>query len=326
MRRLLAVMVMLGLLLGAAACGGSDEGGSGGSAAGSTAADGGGSGDVKMALVVKTLSQPVWRDVAAGVREEAAKRGIEMSVEGGKSEEDIQGQINTIEDLLVKGVRALLVAPNGTGQLGPVLERAVAQGVPVVLIDTDIPDFDEKTTLVATDNYGTAKDLSERFVRALGGTAIAGILDYPNVSSVAERVRGTMDAIRGTNIRVVSTLAGDCDQTKALNSTTDMLQAHPEITAIFGECGNNATGAIQAIENAGKVPGKDIKVIGFDGTALELDAIAAGKELLSVSQDFPGIGARAVGAAVDALADRSVPKTIYVPARLITKDTVEQFK
>jgi ribose transport system substrate-binding protein len=104
------------------------------------------------------------------------------------------------------------------------------------------------------------------------------------------------------------------------------LQAHPDITAIFGQCGNNATGAIQAIENAGKVPGRDILVIGFDGTELELEAIAAGRELLSVSQDFAGIGARAVAAAVEALAGRTVEKTTYVPARLITKDNVGDFQ
>lgn len=277
------------------------------------------------ALILKTMANPVWQSVATGAKSWAKKHGVQLDVAAGKEEDDISGQIDVVENELVKNVDGIAIAPNGTTQLKPVLQKAVQEGVPVVLIDTDIPDFTQKTALVQTDSYGVSKTLSTAFAKELGNTGVAGILSYPGVTSVDLRVRGTKDAIKGTKIKVVSELAGDCLRSKALNATTDMLQAHPNITAIFGECGQNAVGAIQAIKLAGKKPGKDIKVIGFDGVAQELTAIKHGEEYATIYQDFPGLGSKALDAVRKATRKQSVPKTIYVPATTITRANVDKY-
>lgn len=292
------------------------------SASSNGGSDGGGE---RVGLVLKTLANPVWQGVEQGAKAEAEKRGVELEVEAGKTEADIQGQINAVENMLVKGVDAIAISPNGTGQLMPALQKAVDEGVPVVLIDTDVPNFDDKTALVVTDNKGVSRQLSERFVEELGGKAVAGVLTFPQVSPVELRVEGTKEAIAGTDVQIVSELTGDCLRNKAVNATTDMLQAHPDIDAIFGSCGQNAVGAIQAAKLAGRKPGEDIKIVGFDGVPQELDAIQAGEQFATVFQDFPGIGAQAIAAALDAKAGKEVPKELFVDAAIVTKENVGEY-
>jgi ribose transport system substrate-binding protein len=156
--------------------------------------------------------------------------------------------------------------------------------------------------------------------------AEAGVVSFPEVSDVELRVQGTKNVVEGSEIDVVAELGGNCERAKAVNVVTDMLQANPGISGIFGECGLNATGAIQAIKNSGKVPGKDIKVVGFDGNPEELAAIQSGEELATVLQDFPGIGAACVKVGTEAAQGKSVPKEVAVPATLITQANKDEFE
>lgn len=306
-----------------AGCGDDDD--DGGSANGSAQADSGDGDKPKVGLVLKTLANPVWQAVEKGAQTKADELGIELISEAGKTEADIQGQINIIEDLLTQGVDSIAIAANGTGQLRPALERAVDEGVQVVLIDTDVPDLD-RVTLVVTDNRGMSERISKDFVEQLGGKAVAGVLTFPEVSPVELRVQGTKDAIQGTDVKIVSELAGDCLRNKAVDATTDMLQAHSDMTAIFGECGQNATGAVQAIKNAGKTPGKDVQVIGFDGVPQEIQLVESGELFATVWQDFQGIGAKAVEAAVESEDGKEFPPELYVDGEVVTKANVGDFQ
>jgi len=74
------------------------------------------------------------------------------------------------------------------------------------------------------------------------------------------------------------------------------------------------------------VPGKDVKVLGFDCVPEELELINEGKEFASVWQDFPGIGAKATQIAVEAAEGKSFPPTVYVPAVIVTEDNAGEFE
>lgn len=325
-KRLITLLVALALAAFVAACGDDGHADSAGSSDGTTqAASDSGNKKPKVAIVHKTLANPVWQAVDQGAKEKADELGIELISKAGKTEEDIQGQINIIEDLTVQDVDVIVISANGTGQLRPVLQRAEQQGIKIILIDTDVPDI-PRETLVATDNQGMSKKISDALVQELGKKGDVGILTFPQVSSVEARVAGTKDAIEGTDLKVKSELAGDCLRNKAVNSTTDMLQANPQLVGIFGECGQNATGAVQAIKSAGKTPGKDVKVIGFDGVPQELDLIKNGEEFATVWQDFTGIGVKAIEVALGSFNGKKYDPITYVDGVVITKDNVDDFK
>ena len=280
---------------------------------------------ITIGVVPKTLQNPVWQGVIKGTEDEAkAKGNITIKASAPNNEEDITGQINKIQDLITQGVDALVVAPDGDS-LQPILQQAVNKGIPVVLIDTDIEGFTAKTAFVSSDQAGGAKAVTNAAVKALGSNAKGaevGLLDFPGNTTVQARVDAAKQVYEAAGAKVVSELPGKCDRATALNSTTDMLTAHPNIKAIFGGCGQGATGAALAVGNAKKT----VIVTGFDGITGEFKDIQDGTMLATILQDFPKIGAQSIDIAVAALNKQPVNKTDQIPGILITKDNLSKYQ
>jgi ABC-type sugar transport system substrate-binding protein len=286
---------------------------------------GGSSSGMKVGFTMKTFANPVWQAAQKGAEEEAEKLGVELIAKSGNSEENVEEQISIVESMLTQGVEAIVISPTGTGQMAPILERASGEGVKVVVVDTEVPNF-EPVTFVRTPETEMSEEVSEFLVENLEEGAETGILNYPEVSSVEERVEGTMNVLKGTKDSNVAELAGNCLRSKAVDSTTDMLQAHSGITGIFGSCGQNATGAVQAIKNAGLVPNKDVKVVGFDGVPEELELIESGELLGTVWQDFPGIGGAAVKAAVESTEGKTVEPEMLIKGAVLSQENEKEFE
>ena len=125
-------------------------------------------GNLNIAVIVKAVTSDYWKTVGAGV--EAAMKtdpSITASFLGPNEETDIEGQIRIIESQIASKVDAIAVAPSQADQVQPTLEKAVAAGIPVILIDTDITGFTNKAAFVGTDN---------KLGGQLGGEFIAGAL------------------------------------------------------------------------------------------------------------------------------------------------------
>ena len=116
-------------------------------------ATGGEAKPLNIAVIVKSVTSDYWKTVGAGV--EAAMKAdpsIKASFLGPNEETDIEGQIRIIESQISAKVDALAVAPSQADQVQPTLEKAVAAGIPVILVDTDLANFSKKSAFVGTDN------------------------------------------------------------------------------------------------------------------------------------------------------------------------------
>ena len=162
------------------------------------------------------------------------------------------------------------------------LQEAVDAGIKVILVDNDIPDWDGKTSVVATDNLAGGVLAGEFLAEQLEpGDTVAVLEGVAGAPSLEDRVTGFQEGL-GDGFEIVASLPTDCDQTKGLDAAQDILTANPDVTAIYGACGPPIIGALEAIASAGKT----IKVVGFDAGPDEVAAIVAGDQLASVAQ-FP---------------------------------------
>jgi ribose transport system substrate-binding protein len=117
-------------------------------------------------------------------------------------------------------------------------------------------------------------------------------------------------------LKVVAKQAADFDRTKSLNVMENMLQGNPDIQAVFAQNDEMALGAVEAIA----ATGRDILVIGFDGSADALQAVKDGKLSATIAQQFDLIGQKAVQTAAEVLQGKTVESSIPVPIKLVTKD------
>ena len=245
---------------------------------------------------------------------------VELIFAQGASGTDDEGEIAAIESMITQGVQAIAITPTSPN-VQDALQKAVDGGIKVVLIDNDIPDWDAKTSVVATDNKAGGVLAGEYLAGQLAeGDTIAILEGVAGAPSLVDRVTGFQEGL-GDGFDIVASLPTDCDQTKGLDAAQDILTANPDVTAIYGACGPPIIGAIEAAQAAGS----SVMLVGFDAGPDEVAAIVAGDQLASVAQFPAKMGSMGAQAALDAINGVDVPANIDTGTEMVTADNAADF-
>ncbi|WP_110928168.1 ribose ABC transporter substrate-binding protein RbsB [Bacillus massiliglaciei] len=269
--------------------------------------------DIKIGLSVSTLNNPFFVSLKDGVVQEAKKQG--MSVKVVDAQNDSAKQINDVEDLIQQGVDLLLINPTDSSAISSAVQSANSIGIPVITLDRSA-DKGKVEALVASDNVKGGEMAAEYIVKQIGENAqVAELEGVPGASATRERGKGFHN-IADSKLKVTAKQSADFDRTKGLTVMENIIQAKPDIQAVFAHNDEMALGAIEAINSSGK----DIMVIGFDGNDDALKAIEAGNLDATVAQQPQLIGKLAVDAGRDVIQGKKVEKNIAAPLKLVTKE------
>lgn len=285
-----------------------------------TGCGGAGAPDQKtVAASLLTKTHIFYQDMVAAMEEEAKARGLNLRIQ--YAEFDSPRQHNHIDTFIAQGADAILVAPTDSSEIAPAIEAANAAGIPVFTVDIAAHDA-EVVCHIASDNEAGGRMLAEYLVKQLDGSGKIAIIDHPTVASVQERTKGflaVVDAAPG--LEVVQRAPGMGQRDKAMRAAEDVLQAHPDLDAIFGINDDSALGALAAVESAGLE--NDIIIVGFDGTPEARTVIGEGKALKADAVQYPGeIGQVTIQTIAEHLEGKPVPKVRPVKVGLIDMDAV----
>jgi len=249
---------------------------------------------------------------------------VEIVYGQGKSATDIEGQIALIEKMVAQGVKGIAITPVDPS-VSTTLDKAVAAGVKVVLMDNSIPGWKNQTALATTNNLEAGKLAGGYLKTVLKDGDKLGILEgVPGVPALDDRVNGMLAGLKGVNADIVGKGATNCTEEKGINVAQDILTANPQLKAIYSACGPPAAGAAQAIKNA-KLD-HHIILVGFDFCCGEPEAIAAGMEDASVAQFPAKMSELGVDALIKAIKGEKVELLIDSGAALVTKENIANFK
>lgn len=281
--------------------------------------------DIKIGFITK-FPVPFFATMEDAARAYAAANpGVEIIFGQGTSATDIEGQIALIESMVTQGVQGIAVTPVDP-TVAPALDRAIAAGVKVVLMDNNIPDWNGRTALATTDNYAAGKIAGEYLKSVLEDGDTLGVLEgVPGVPSLDDRVNGMLDGLQGVEVEIVGRGATNCTEELGINVAQDLLTANPDLKAIYSACGPPAAGAARAIENAG-IANDAIVLVGFDFCCGEAEALAAGTEDATVAQFPAKMAELGVDALVKAIRGEQVESLIDSGAALVTKDNMADFQ
>ncbi|OEO30036.1 ABC transporter substrate-binding protein [Devosia insulae DS-56] len=255
----------------------------------------------------------------------AANPGVEIIYGQGTSATDIEGQIAQIESMVTQGVQGIALTPVDP-TVAPALDKAISQGVKIVLMDNSIPDWKGLTSLATTDNYAAGVIAGQYLKSVLKAGDTLGILEgVPGVPALDDRVNGMLEGLKGVEVKVVGRAGTNCTEELGINVAQDLLTANPDLKAIYAACGPPAAGAAQAIKNAG-IASDAIVLVGFDFCCGEAEALTAGIEDATVAQFPAKMAELGVDALVKAIRGDEVPLLIDSGAALVTKDTMSQFQ
>ena len=254
----------------------------------------------------------------------AAHPGVEIIFGQGTSATDIEGQIALIESMVTKGVKGIAITPVDP-TVASTLDKAVAAGIKVVLMDNSIPNWKGQTALATTNNLEAGKIAGGYLKSVLKSGDKIGILEgVPGVPALDDRVNGMLEGLKGVDVNIVGKGGTDCTEEKGINVAQDILTANPDLKAIYAACGPPAAGAAQAIKNANL--GRHVILVGFDFCCGESEAIAAGTEDASVAQFPARMAELGVDALVKAINGEKVESLIDSGAALVTKENMDKFK
>ncbi|EGO62847.1 ribose ABC transporter substrate-binding protein RbsB [Acetonema longum] len=299
-RVVLLVMVLSASLLLAAGCGGSKQEGTNKPVVG---------------LAVSTLNNPFFVDLRDGAKEAAAANGLELVVMDAQN--DAAKQMANIENLIQQKVSVIIVNPVDSKAVVPAVEAANKANIPVITVDRSAAGG-QVVSSIASDNVAGGKMAGQFIVDKLGGKGkVVELEGIPGASAAVERGTGFNQAAKAAaGITVVAKQPADFDRAKGMKVMENILQANPEINAVFAHNDEMALGALEAIKAANR---KDIMVVGFDATADAVKAVNDGTLAATVAQKPKDMGKISLETAKKVIAKESVQATIPVGLELVKK-------
>jgi ribose transport system substrate-binding protein len=279
-----------------------------------------------IALVLKTLNNPYFIEMQKGAREAAEKLGVNLIVQAAEREVDVEKQMQIIENLIQSKVAALCITPSGSREVVPAIVKANQANIPVLILDTRVDPETLRTSgariagFIGSDNLEGGREAGKYVAKKLGGKGKVAILEgIPGHETGDSRLKGFREIIaQHPGIEIVSSQTANWERDQGYNVFQNMLQAHPEIQALFACSDLMALGAVEAIAAAGR-SGKII-VVGFDAFTEAREAVQKGTMNATIAQSPAEIGKMAVENAWKTLRGEKIEQDVSLKVQLVAKD------
>jgi ABC-type sugar transport system substrate-binding protein len=268
-------------------------------------------------------AESLWRTAETdSIRNEAKNRNVDLKFSDAQG--DQAKQIAAIHNFITQHVDAIILAPKVETGWDQALKEAKDAHIPVILVDRGVKVGDDSlyATLIASDFVTEGQRAATELIKLLkakgnGPFNIVEILGTTGAAPAIDRKKGFDDvlAAQGSTFPIVLSQGGDFQRTKGKEVMEAFLKARKDIAAVYAHNDDMAIGAIQAIEEAGLKPGKDILVVSIDGIKAALQAIVDGKEN-AVVECNPLLGPAAFDAVDKAIKGEKMEKKTVVTDQL----------
>jgi galactofuranose transport system substrate-binding protein len=310
--RLIAAAALALLTAGLAACG-SPSGGGAAPASGAPT-------DTLTMGFSQVGAESGWRTAnTKSVQESATAAGVDLKFSDAQQKQE--NQIKAIRSFIQQRVDVIAFSPVVETGWDTVLQEAKRAKIPVILTDRSVDSADDSlyATFLGSDFIAEGKKAGDWLVQQYqGNTAPVSIVELQGTTGAApaiDRKQGFADAIAGApNLKVVASQTGDFTRSGGKQVMEAFLQSQPKIDVVYAHNDDMALGAIEAIEAAGKVPGKDIKIISVDAVKDGMQALSEGK-INFIVECNPLLGTQLMDLAKKVHAGQEVPK------RVVTEET-----
>lgn len=266
---------------------------------------------------------PFWAAVQRGAEERGKELGVNVVVLAPPTESDVAAQIAQIEDQLAKGVKGIVLAPTDPNALAPVVDEAIADGVPVVFVDTK--GINAGVTYIGTDNKaGAALAANHICANVAAGSEVAILQGIITQSTGKARADGAHDGLTACGLNIVAEQPANWDTAQALAVMENIITGHPNLKAVFASNDNMALGVIEALKSADMLD--QVFVVGFDANPNAADSVLAGDMAATVAQNPYNMGAFGVESIVKLMNGGTLDAVIDTGTVLVDTSNAADFQ
>jgi rhamnose transport system substrate-binding protein len=310
---------------------------------GSSSSSGGGD-KVTVAFVPKLQGIPYFEAMNTGGQKAAKDLGISW-VYKGSTTADPGAQTDIVKSLIQQKVSTLFVAPNDPDSMAPVLTDAKDKGVHVATSDTDAPNSPREVFVNQATAEGIGQGITDALAEQMGEKGSYAIVSCGQTAANLNSwiaVQKKYTAEKYPNMKIVDTVYAGEDEAKAVSMAKNLMNAHPDLTGLVGECTSSAPGVAKAVRESGKI-GK-VFTVGLGTPQAMKPYLEDGSSGAAILWDVENLGyltawagkQLATGGSLepDAKLKAQIPDATYHadekmlllgPALRITKDNVDQF-
>ncbi|MFM1919824.1 MAG: hypothetical protein RLZZ303_1458 [Candidatus Hydrogenedentota bacterium] len=276
----------------------------------------------EIAVIPKGLAHQFWLTVKQGAEAAGEEFGANIVWQGPAKETEIEKQISIVNDMITRGVDAIVMAACDENALVPTIQKAMDAGIKVITIDSGVKS-DLPLSFVATDNVAGARAAADTLAKMTGESGKVGLIPFvPGAATSELREQGFKEGIAAyPNMELAATLYCHSDVAKAMDAARDMMTAHPDLKGIFAANEAAAIGAAQAIRTAGKQG--QVLLVAFDAAEEEVAGLQEGVIQALIVQNPFNMGYLGVKAALDALDGKPVEKRIDTGVVVVTQENLE---
>lgn len=323
-KRILSMMLVSALLVSTTGCAGKKaDTPAASSEAATTSASAPASdstGDIKVGVILKTLSSEYWSYVAAGVNAASKDLGVSVDLQGPASETAYDEQNNMIETMLAGGIDAFVISPLQSESVASVIGDVK---IPVITVDTDA-EIPGKVAFVGTGNdkaaYQGGLFAAEKAGKGTKAVIIGGV--EGNATSDA-RQAGYTRAMEENGIEIVSVQYAQSNPDTAANVMENMITAQSgDIQIVLCHNDDTAAGAATACKQSGL---KDVVIVGFDGNQSGVQNIIDGTISATCAQSAYTMGYKAVETAVKSVKGETVKSFVDTGCEVISSDNAKDY-
>jgi len=283
----------------------------------------------EVALIMKSLANEFFKTMAQGAEAYQRKNSDQFSliVNGIKNETDISQQVALVEQMVARGVDAIVIAPADSKALIPVLKRAQLAGITVINIDNKLDDAilaasGVRIPFVGPDNREGARVVGEALAKVLPPGARVAILEgVPTAFNARQRRLGFEDAMQACGADVVTIQSAQWEMEKANTIAAAILQQYPDLSAILASNDSMAMGAAAAVKAAGK--SDSVRIVGFDNISAVQAMVRDGRIFVTADQHGDQLAVFGIEAALEAIAGKSASENRKTPVDLVTRETLQ---
>jgi ABC-type sugar transport system, periplasmic component len=271
-------------------------------------------GNKKIGMVISTQNNPFFVSMKSGAEKKAKELGYELIVLD--SANDATKERSNVEDLVQRGVGALIINPTDSDAVVNAVKVANDKNIPVLTVDRK-SNGGNIASHIASDNVAGGEMAAKYILDKLNGKAnIVELQGIPGASATRDRGAGFHKGVDNkTGVKVVASQAADFDRQKGLSVMENIIQATPSFDAVFAHNDEMALGAVKAL----KAANKNVLVVGFDGGDDAVKAVNSGEMSATIAQQPELMGSMSVDNAVKIMKGETVQKEIPVELKLVTK-------
>lgn len=282
----------------------------------------------RIALVMKTLTNPFFVEMEKGARRAEKELGVDLQVKTAAQETSIEQQIQIVDDMIAAKVDAIVIAPGDSQRLIPILKKALDSGIKVVNLDNRLdPEAVKQAGLspvpfISVDNekgaYGAVKYAADAISTPTDAAIIEGIRSADNAR---QRMEGAKRALAENKaITLVASESANWKIDEGYTVTQQIFSKHANVKLIFAANDMMGLGALKYLREAGKT---DVKLVAYDALAEAVAEVKAGNMLLTVDQQAGEQGFQGIALAMRLLKGESVPEVLLIETRLVTAETAK---